>query len=90
VEHAAVATLALGIVTALVRRAVLFQALGFLVAENGIYLAGLSLAGGLPAVIELGLVFDLLVVIAVAAAFTAKIHEQHGSGDSSLLEVLRD
>ncbi len=90
VEHAAVATLALGIVIALVRRAVLFQALGFLVAENGIYLAGLSLAGGLPAVIELGLVFDLLVVVAVAAAFATKIHEQLGSGDSSLLESLRD
>lgn len=90
VEHAAVATLALGVVTALVRRAVLFQALGFFVAENGIYLAGLSLAGGLPAVIELGLVFDLLVVVAVAAAFATKIHEQLGSGDSSLLEALRD
>ncbi len=48
VEHAAVGILALGILTAVVRRAVLFQALGFLIAENGIYLAGLSLRGGLP------------------------------------------
>jgi hydrogenase-4 component E len=90
VEHAAVGLLALGIVTAVVRRAVLFQALGFLLAENGIYLAGLSLPGGLPVFIELGLVFDLVVIVSVAAAFTAKIHEQLGSGDSSLLGVLRD
>lgn len=90
VEHAAVGMLALGIVTAVVRRAVLFQALGFLIAENGIYLAGLSLPGGLPVFIELGLVFDLVVIVSVAAAFTAKIHEQLGSGDSSLLGVLRD
>jgi hydrogenase-4 component E len=90
VEHAAVGVLALGILTALVRRAVLFQALGFLIAENGIYLAGLSLSGGLPVFIELGLVFDLVVVVSVAAAFAAKIHEQLGSGDSSLMEALRD
>jgi len=90
VEHAAVGLLALGILTAVVRRAVLFQALGFLIAENGIYLAGLSLPGGLPAFIELGLVFDLVVIVSVAAAFAAKIHELLGSGDSSLLGVLRD
>ena len=90
VEHAAVGVLALGILTAVVRRAVLFQALGFLIAENGIYLAGLSLPGGLPVFIELGLVFDLVVIVSVAADFAAKIHEQLGSGDSSLLEALRD
>jgi hydrogenase-4 component E len=90
VEHVAVGMLALGILTAVVRRAVLFQALGFLIAENGIYLAGLSLPGGLPVFIELGLVFDLVVIVSVAAAFTTKIYEQLGSGDSSLLGVLRD
>lgn len=90
VEHAAAGVLSLGILTAVIRRAVLFQALGFLIAENGIYLAGLSLPGGLPVFIELGLVFDLLVVVSVAAAFAAKIHEQLGSGDSSILGALRD
>lgn len=90
VENAAVGVLALGVLIAVVRRAVLFQALGFLVAENGIYLAGLSLSGGLPGLIELGLVFDLVVIVSVAAAFAAKIHEQLSSGDSSLLAVLRD
>ncbi len=90
VEHAAVGLLALGVLTAVVRRAVIFQALGFLTAENGIYLAGLSLPGGLPVFIELGLVFDLVAVVSVAAAFAAKIHEQLGSGDSSLLEALRE
>jgi hydrogenase-4 component E len=90
VEHAAVGMLALGISIALVRRAVIFQALGFLVAENGIYLAGLSLAGGLPAFIELGLAFDLVLTLSVAAAFATKIHEQLGSGDTSFLEALRD
>ena len=90
VEHAAVGMVALGISIALVRRAVIFQALGFLVAENGVYLAGLSLPGGLPGFIELGLVFDLVVTVSVAAAFATRIHEQLGSGDTSLLQALRD
>ena len=56
-----------------------------LVAENGVYLAGLAVAGGLPGAIELGLLFDLLVIVAVAAAFGSKIHEEFGSGDTGLL-----
>ena len=42
VEHAAVGLVALGIATAVVRRPAIFQALGFLVAENGLYLAALG------------------------------------------------
>jgi hydrogenase-4 component E len=89
-EHAAVGLVALGIATAVVRSTAIFQALGFLVAENGLYLAALSAPGGLPAFIELGLVFDLVVIVSVAGAFTAKIHEELGTSDTSLLEGLRD
>jgi len=89
-EHATAALVVLGIVIAAVRRAVVFQMLGFLVAENGIYLAGLTVAGGVPAVVELALVFDLVVVLAIAAAFGAKIHQHFGTGDTSLLRGLRD
>jgi hydrogenase-4 component E len=89
-QRCAVALLALGIAIAVLRRAAIFQALGFLVAENGLYVAALVAPGGLPAVIELGLVFDLVVVVVVAAAFSAKIHEYLGTGDTSLLEELRD
>lgn len=90
VEHAAVGLVALGIATAVVRRPAIFQAFGFLVAENGVYLAALSVPGGLPVFIELGLVFDLVVVVSVAGAFSAKIHEELGTGDTSLLGSLRD
>ena len=75
-ENAAFALVVLGIVIAAMRRPVVLQAVGFLVAENGVYVAGLAVAGGLPGAIELGLLFDLLVVLAVAAAFGSKIHER--------------
>jgi hydrogenase-4 component E len=89
-ERAAVALLVLGIVIAAVRQAVVFQVVGFLVAENGVYLAGLAVAGGVPGAIELALVFDLVAVLAVAAAFGAKIHEHFGTSDTNLLRALRD
>lgn len=88
--RAALALVPLGIAIAALRRPVVFQAVGFLVAENGVYLASLAVRGGMPGAIELGLVFDLVAIVAVAAAFGAKIHEQLGSGDSGLLETLRD
>jgi hydrogenase-4 component E len=90
VEHAAIGLVALGITTAMLRRPAIFQVLGFLVAENGLYLAALSAPGGLPAFIELGLVFDLVVIVSVAGVFSAKIHEELGTGDTSLLGGLRD
>jgi hydrogenase-4 component E len=89
-EHATAALVVLGIVIAAVRHAVVFQVVGFLVAENGIYLAGLTVAGGIPGAIELALVFDVLIVLTVAAAFGAKIHEHFGTSDTSLLRDLRD
>jgi hydrogenase-4 component E len=90
VQRGAVALIALGVATAVVRRPTVFQALGFLIAENGLYLAALSVRGGLPAVIDLGVVFDLIVSVSVAAVFTAKIHEQLGTADTTLLGGLRD
>jgi hydrogenase-4 component E len=87
---ASMSLVVLGIAIAAVRRPVVLQAIGFLVAENGVYLAGLAVAGGLPGAIELGVLFDLLVVLAVAVAFGSKIHEELGTSDTALLRGLRD
>jgi hydrogenase-4 component E len=89
-ERTAIALLVLGIVIAAVRQAVVFQVVGFLVAENGVYLAGLAVSGGVPGAIELALLFDLVAVLAVAAAFGTKIHEHFGTSDTNLLRGLRD
>lgn len=88
--HAAIALVLLGILVATLRRPVVFQAIGFLVAENGVYLASLSVHGGLPAIIELGLLADLVLAIVVVAAFGDKIHGEFGTSDTSVLRSLRD
>jgi hydrogenase-4 component E len=89
-EHGAVALLCLGIAIVVMRRPALLQVLGILVAENGVYLLAVSVPGGLPFAIELGVLFDLALVITVAVAFTQKIHGALGSGDTDLLRGLRD
>jgi hydrogenase-4 component E len=89
-EHGAVALLSLGIAIVVMRRPALLQVLGILVAENGVYLLAISVPGGLPWVIELGVLFDLVLVVTVAAAFTQKIHAEVGTGDTDLLRGLRD
>lgn len=88
--RAAVALVTLGIAIAAARRSVLLQVVGVLVAENGVYLASLAVAGGAPAAIELGLVCDLVAVVAVVAMLGTRIHRQLGTGDTTLLETLRD
>lgn len=89
-EHGAIALLCLGIAIVVMRRPALVQVLGILVAENGVYLLAVSVDGGLPIAIELGVLLDLALVITVAAAFARKIHGEVGSGDTDLLRGLRD
>jgi hydrogenase-4 membrane subunit HyfE len=88
--RAAVALVVLGLALAALRRPLVFQAIGVLVAENGVYLASLAVAGGMPGAIELGLCCDLVVIVAVVALLGTRIHARLGSGDTSLLETLRD
>ena len=86
----AVALVVLGILIAVLRRSTVLQAVGFLVAENGVYLAALAAPGGLPGIVEIGVLFDLVIVVAVAAAFTTRIHDEFGTGDTTMLESLHD
>jgi len=90
VERGAVALVVIGLATVVVRRATLFQALGLLVAENGVAFAATGLAHGIPTVIDLGVLFDLFVVIATAIAFHEQIFRVFGTGDTRLLGELRD
>jgi hydrogenase-4 component E len=89
-EAAAVALVAIGIATAVSRKATLMQALGLIVAENGVAFAAAAAGGGVPLVIEVGVVFDLIVIVTVAAAFHERIFGELGTGDATLLRGLRD
>jgi hydrogenase-4 component E len=89
-EHAAIALVAVGITITALRRATLLQALGLLVAENGVATIATAARGGVPLLIELGAVFDLMIIVAIATAFHSRIFGEFGSGDATALKGLRD
>ncbi len=89
-ERAALAVVAIGIVVTMLRHATLLQALGLLIAENGVATIATAARGGVPLLIELGAVFDLVIIIAIATAFHERIFGEFGSGDATALRELRD
>ena len=89
-EHTAVALVLVGVTIVIARRPILFQLIGLIVAENGLSLLAVSVPGGLSYVIEFGALFDLALIVTVAAAFVQRIHSDLGTGDSELLRGLRD
>jgi len=89
-ERISVAVVLVGVSIVIARRPALFQLLGLIVAENGLSLLAIAVPGGLPYVIELGALLDLGLVVAVAAAFTRRIHDELGTGDTELLRGLSD
>ncbi|MHB1345611.1 MAG: hypothetical protein ACYCX3_14850 [Thermoleophilia bacterium] len=89
-EQASIALLFIGAATVVARRPTIFHLLGLMIAENGLALAAVSVPGGLPLLIELGVAFDLVVIITVAVAFHEQIFGEFGTGDSALLRGLHD
>lgn len=89
-ERAVLALVGFGLAAVLTRRATLFQVLGIVLVENALALAALELPGGASLAIELGVAFDLILVVLVAALFHERIFAEFGTGDAALLRALRD
>lgn len=89
-ERAVLALVGFGLATACARSATLLQVVGIVLVENGLALAALELPGAPATVIELGVALDLALIVLVAAAFHARIFDEFGTGDSSVLRGLRD
>jgi hydrogenase-4 component E len=58
--------LLIGMLLMITRRLALSQIIGFLVLENGIFLYGLTQTHGMPMLLEMGVVFEVLVCVLVA------------------------
>ena len=74
-----IAVILVAFVLMIVRRDVVSQAIGFLSLENGVSLTALVVAAGLPLILEIAFLFDLLVV---AVVFSLLIRVLHGRAES--------
>jgi hydrogenase-4 component E len=70
----AVLVVLLGLAGMVGGRLLLAQAVHLVVVENGLYVAGLALTGGLPAALDVGAAVDLLLVVFVLAWLSHHVH----------------
>ena len=71
------------------RRKALTQVLALLSLENGLFLAAISLTYGMPVIVELGVLFDVLIAVMVLGILVYRIRETFESMDVSRLRRLR-
>ena len=86
---AAVSLILTGAFLMVSRRKALMQMLGLLVLENGIFLAALTTTFGMPLIIEMGILFDVLIGLLLMGIFTFRIRDTFEHLDVSRLRRLR-
>jgi hydrogenase-4 component E len=87
---AAVAVVLIGFFTLVTRRRALAQVVGFLLLDNGITATAFLAADGVPLIVELGVSFDLLLVVLVLQVLTTRLRSAFGSTDLDELRELHD
>ncbi len=73
----------------IVRRDVVSQAIGFFSLENGVSLASLVVAAGMPLILEVAFLFDLLVAVVVFGVLMRTHHRRNRSLSTETLDRLR-
>jgi hydrogenase-4 component E len=86
----ALTLLFVGMLLMLTRRLAISQVIGFLVLENGIFLYGLTQTHGIPLVVELGVVLDVLVGVMVAGLVIFRLNRSFEHIDVTQLRGLRE
>ena len=86
----AIALFLIGFFSMVNRRKALTQVLGLLSLENGLFLAAISLTYGVPLVVEIGILFDVLIAVMVLGILVFRIRETFDSMDVSKLRKLRE
>jgi hydrogenase-4 component E len=86
---AAIAGVLTGLFIVMSRRKALSLVVGLLVFENGIALTAFSLTYGMPLVVELGILFDLLIAVVVAWIYTRRMLDVLGSTSTDQMRSLR-
>jgi hydrogenase-4 component E len=87
---AAVTVVLIGFFTLVTRRHALSQVVGFLLLDNGITATAFLAAAGVPLIVELGVSFDLLLVVLVLQVLTTRLRSAFGGTDLDEFRELHD
>src|SRR5208282_2514552 len=84
-----VAVVLIGLLIMITRKKAITQVIGLLCMENGLFLAGFSLTFGMPIIIELGVLFDMLMGVIILGIFSIQIKRAFASADLDKLTILK-
>ena len=84
-----VATALTGMYLMVSRRTAVMQVVGLVIVENAIFLSAVSLTYGMPLVVEMGVLLDVMVGVALLGFFVGRIEESFESADTTLLTSLK-
>lgn len=87
---AGISLLFTGLVVMLTRRLAIGQILGFLVIENGIYVFALTQTLGMPMLVEMGVLLDMLVGVMVSGLLVFRIQKSFEHIDVAQLTSLKE
>ena len=83
------ATLLIGLFVIVSRRKAITQVLGYIVVENGIYAVGVALVGGVPLLVELGVLLDVFVAVFIMSIAAYHISREFDHIDVDQLDRLK-
>lgn len=86
---AGLATLLVGLFVIVTRRKAVSQVLGYIVIENGIYTFGVALVGGVPVLVELGVLMDAFVAVFIMGIAAYHINREFDHIDVDQLDRLK-
>ena len=86
----ALAIVLIGFFTMIARKKAVTQVIGFLVMENGLFLGATAAAYGMPLIVELGVLFDVLVGTLIIGIYTHRIQDAFDSVDTTRLSMLKE
>jgi hydrogenase-4 component E len=84
------AVVLIGLFALATRRRALSQVVGFLLLDNGITATAFLASAGVPLIVELGVSFDLLLVVLVLQLLTVRLRTTFGTTDVDELRELHD
>jgi hydrogenase-4 component E len=84
------ATMFIGLFVIVSRRKALTQVLGYIVMENGIYALGVALAGGIPLLVEFGVLLDAFVAVFIMSIAAYHVNREFDHLDVDQLDSLKD
>lgn len=84
-----IAVILMGLYFMINRKKAVGQIIGFLVIENGLFIAALLFAHGMPMVVDLGIFVDVLTAVMIMGVLVFRINERFDTIDINKLKNLR-